>query len=363
MSDKEYFIYLLSCHLNGAAPDGKKNTDWRKIYNLAEKHSVTAIITQEIKQLPKEFMPQGKLLSAFNQKLGYTEQGFEFKMQTLSVLISVLSAAKIPHLLVKGAVLRSLYPVAELRTGEDTDVVIRQSDLIHAVDILKEKGFETECLENNLATLKFGNEYFEIHTELENINVQSKIYFSTPFDDISECSGYTYKLKPIYHLLYVITHIAHHLKAGGAGIRMIMDIDVLIRNYPDIDMAYFMNICENIRIRKTAQALIALSKKWFDTPVAIDFTFEDKDNLFLYGSLFQTMLDGGAFGEAGKNTIERNIGKKGKETFFSWLKRLFLTLFGRFLKSGKSAGQMFALNGKEISGIQHELIEELEIKD
>ena len=69
---------------------------------------------------------------------------------------------------------------------------------------------------------------FEIHTEFESINIQSKIYFATPFDDVSDSIDYTYKLKPAYHLLYVIIHIAHHLKTGGVGIRMIMDIDVLI---------------------------------------------------------------------------------------------------------------------------------------
>lgn len=41
---------------------------------------------------------------------------------------------------------------------------------------------------------------------------------------------------------------------------MIMDIDALLRYYPDMDMEKFMALCDNIKIKRTAQALIALSK-------------------------------------------------------------------------------------------------------
>lgn len=278
ISEKEYFIYLLSCHLNGTAPKGEKNINWNLIYEFAKQHSVVSMIAQVIKELPKQFWPDAELLSEFNKELAFTVQKYEFKMKTLFTFISALTNAKISHLLIKGAILRNIYPTPELRVSSDTDVVVKPSEFFDAIDALKDKGFIVDLVENSVATIKCGSEIFELNTELENINIQSKIYFSTPFDDISECSGYTYKLKPIYHLLYVITHIAHHLSIGGVGIKMIMDIDAIIRNYPEINIREFLELCDNIKIRKTAEALIALSKKWFKTPVAIGFTFEDKEN-------------------------------------------------------------------------------------
>ena len=50
MDTTEYFIYLLSCHLNSDKPRGEKRLDWQQIYNLADKHNVTAIIAHEIKE-------------------------------------------------------------------------------------------------------------------------------------------------------------------------------------------------------------------------------------------------------------------------------------------------------------------------
>lgn len=106
----------------------------------------------------------------------------------------------------------------------------------------------------------YGGEFFDLHTELESINVQSKIYYSTPFDDISESTGHTYKLKPIYHLLYVITHIAYHLKNGGAGIRMIMDIDALLRYYPDMDMENLWRCVIILRLNAQHRRLLLFQK-------------------------------------------------------------------------------------------------------
>lgn len=398
MSEKEYFIYLLSCHLNGIKPDGVSDIDWGQIYALAKKHNVIGMVMSVIKQLDKEFLPQKEIYSAFNQSLGYTVQEYELKINSIAALVSALTQARIPHLLVKGAVIRNMYPVPALRTSGDTDVVVKESDYLRVNEILNKNGFETEGVGGNVATLIFGSERFEIHTELESINVQSKIYFSTPFDDISECSGYTYKLMPVYHLIYVITHIAHHMKIGGAGIRMLMDIDVLVRNYPKLDYNKFWQICSNIGIEKTAKTLFALCRKWFNTPVYTDFSFDDEENERFYNDLSSVILDGGIFGfgngGVGKNNLEKSIGKSGKASFFislkalflwifppkeyfaecflyyrkhpvllpvAWFHRLFKALFVHRKKSKHYLKEMFT--EKEISERQHQLLTELEIKD
>lgn len=397
MNEKEYFIYLLSCHLNNKKPKGQSSIDWKQIYILAQKHNLTGIIMAEIKQLDKAFRPEKDIYSAFNQNLGFTLQVYESKINAISKLLFVLTEAKIPHLLVKGAVLRNMYSEPALRTSGDTDVVVKESDFSDAVKALEKNGFIKEDVSGVVAAMLYGDERFEIHIELESINVQSKIYFSTPFDDISECSGYTYKLMPIYHLIYVITHIAHHMKIGGAGIRMLMDIDVLVRNYPELDYNLFWNICCNIRLEKTANTLFALCIKWFDTPVYSDFSFDTEDNKDFYENLSSMILDGGTFGFGngglGKDNLEKSIGESGKATFFTslkalfhwifpskdflkncfdysrrhpvlvpvaWFHRLFKALFIHRKKSTDNFKEIFT--GKEISEKQHQLLTELELK-
>ncbi len=398
LRSKEYFVYLLSCWLNKEKPAGSEQTDWQAVYALSENHNVTAIIASKIKELPQGSRPKGRLLSAFNQRLGFAVQNYEIKMRAMTYLIETLTKAGIDHLLVKGAVLRFLYPSPELRTSGDTDVVVRPADYEAAIEALKKAGFKIDFVRHTVAQARYGGEVFDLHTELESINVQSKIYYSTPFDDISESTGHTYKLKPIYHLLYVITHIAYHLKNGGAGIRMIMDIDALLRYYPDMDMQKFAALCENIKISRTAQALIALSKKWFKTPVAIDYTFEDADEQSFYENLSGIILDGGIFGYknggVGMMNLERSMQESGKadlktsfKAFFKWLfpsaaylkkyyyyaykhpvllptawfHRFFKALFGHLPVAKKIAREMFTK--QEMSAKYFDVLNELQIDD
>ncbi len=354
MNTEEYFIYLISCHLNGAVPEGTKRDDWQQVYNIADKNGVAAMAAYEIAKLPEDLRPKGKLKSLFSQSLDAAADQYLHKMKSLSVFLSALTDKKIPHLLVKGAVLRNLYPEPALRTGGDVDVIVRPADLFVAADVLKRRGFEEKSEKDSEIQLLLDGDVFEINTELESINIQSKIYFSTPFDDISESSGYTYKLRPVYHLLYVIAHIAHHLKDGGAGIRMITDIDTIIRNYPDIDMQAFLQLCDNIKIRKTAEALIALSKKWFGTPVAINFTFEDEETVPLFENLTEVITSGGTFSPESSKKVSHM--SENSEKFK--VKRLFTAVpfvFGR--KKSKEAFDC----GSEISQAERALFTELEI--
>lgn len=194
MNSTEYFIYLLSCHLNAVEPKGEKRMDWQQIYNLAEKNNLTAIIAYEIKRLPADCRPGGTIGAWFNECFENAMHSFRPNLQSLSNFIGALTEKRISHVLFKGVILRNYYPFPELRVGTDMDVVIRPAEYINAVEVLKKKGFIEKTIESNSATLQFEKDVFELHTELESINIQSKIYFATPFDDISDSSGYTYKL-------------------------------------------------------------------------------------------------------------------------------------------------------------------------
>lgn len=327
MDTREYFIYLLYCHLNGIDPRGERRSDWQQIYNLAEKNHVTAIIAYEIEGLPEDLCPKGEIAALFRETLDRKKADFDSRLCSLAIFMSTMTSARIPHLIIKGTALRNNYPVPALRTGSDIDVIVHPLDYSKAIGVLKDRGLNEVSVERNEARMQISDDIFEIRTELENINIQSKIYFSTPFDDISEPMGYTYKLKDVYHLLYLVTHTAHHLKEGGAGVRMIMDIDVLIRTHPSIDIHEFLSLCDNIKIGKTAQALIALSRKWFNTPIAFNFTFEDGDTQQLLNSLTSAILSGEVFGSAAAEETEESEWKP-KFRILEFLWKLIRKLFG-----------------------------------
>ena len=327
MDTREYFVYLMYCHLNGIDPRGERRSDWQQIFNLAEKNHVTAIIAYEIDGLPEDLRPKGELAKLFRDALNRKKSDFDSRLCSLAIFMSTMTSSQIPHLIIKGTALRNNYPVPALRTGRDIDVIVHPLDYSTAISALKLRGLTELSVKRNEARMQIADDVFEIRTELESINIQSKIYFSTPFDDISEEMGYTYKLKTVYHLLYLVTHTAHNLKEGGAGVRMIMDIDVLIRTHPNIDIEEFLSLCDNIKISKTAQALIALARKWFNTPIAFNFTFEDGGTQQLLNSLTSAILSGEIFCSAEAEVAEESD-EKLKFRFLEFIFNLIRKLFG-----------------------------------
>ena len=397
MRADEYFIHLLSCHLNGTNPVGY-DVDWQEVLKYAKLHDLTGMVGAEINKIAKHYRPRGEVAEVFRQTMGRNLMENGIKDDAVKKLITVLTAAKIPHMLVKGAVIKNLYPTPAFRTSGDIDVVVKPSDFENAIKVLTENGFDHEDTFTTVEVLTYNSFLFEIHTELDSINVQTKIYFSTPFDDISERVGYTYKLTPLYHLIYVIVHFAHHLRGGGAGVRMIMDIDVMIRNYPNLNWDDFWHLCSNMQIGKTAITCIALSKKWFNTPVKMDYNFEGEDDDVFYNNLIEVIIKGGTFGfengGVGKTRLEKSIGDDGKATKITsikalikwvfppkeylvynkpyaakhpillpvaWFHRLFRALFVHKKTSTDNLKEIF--EAKETSERQHMLLTELGIKD
>ena len=295
--EQEYFIELLSSHINGYIPKAQENIDWKMIFDLSNKHNVTAIVATQIKLLPENCRVQGKGKSYFNQFLGKTLQSYDEKVDAYNFFVKTLSQNSIKHLIVKGAVLRDIYPVKELRTSGDTDAVISKQDYEKCKEILLSKGFILSQDTGEELDMYYNGQYFEISNTFEYINEETKRFFENPFDEkLSYCEGCTYYLYPIYHLVYVLYHILKHIKNGGAGVRMLLDICVLFNKY-NIDANEFLTIMTSLNLEKSSKTILSLCKKLFKLDIPLDYKIdEDIEN-----KLLDTIISGGVFGFSNGN--------------------------------------------------------------
>ena len=296
--NQKYFIHLLSSHLNNSPPLPNTSADWMGVFKLGELHNVTAMLTLAIKQLPANNRPPKQIMSYYNQALGMTLQNFDTKKKAIAKLVELLDENKIRHLFLKGAAIRQYYPVGDVRTSGDTDLVVDAENLNRAADILAENGFSLKQRTNVQNVLVYNGEEFEIENYIDCVNSRCEEYFSITFDD-EKCykfGDYSYFLKPTEHLIYVISHLLRHLTEGGVGIRQLMDVDVLIR-CGEIDLKHLLDTTENLGIGKSTKALLAISKQYFDTPVDLDYVINDN----LLGQLEKVIFEGGVFGFAISN--------------------------------------------------------------
>lgn len=228
--NEKYFISLIKSHLNCTAPEVPDNVDWKEIYNLSAINNITAIIASEVQKLGKEHRPDNDTLSAFRQQLGYTLIDFEEKEKAVKAIGELLNRNKIEYIFVKGAIIKKYYPVRELRTSADTDIIIRHNELEKLKAIAEKAEISIGTRNTSGFTINIFNQNIEIH----GTNDYDNEYFRDIFDICSK-GKYECVLDNYNHLLYVLCHIIKHMNHCGAGIKMFMDIDVLIRNTDDFD--------------------------------------------------------------------------------------------------------------------------------
>ena len=153
------------------------------------------------------------------------------------------------------------------------------------------------------------------------------------FDDIflkAESDGkYEYHLSDYNHLLFVLLHLIKHLKLRGAGIRMLMDIDVIIRSIDVFNETVFTDLCKSAGVENTAKVILSFCNYCFNTPVSD--SVDIRNNTELIERLAGVFLEGGSFGfeteSLGLFHYHYNIGENEKLTKAKKIKALLRYLF------------------------------------
>lgn len=301
-SDKEYFIHLLYSFANRVKPDAEK-VDWQEILRLSNIHDVQGIVANQIKFLPQEYQPDKELKSIFSQLLGRTVQKSVMMDDVLCLMEDFFNSNKIDHLYVKGASIRGLYPDKELRTSGDIDVIVRDSEYERIVDVMK-KAFSLQHYHYDTSIFLVNEISIEVHRDAD--------VYTDYFDDIfslADKDGYRYSLGEYDTLFYVICHLLKHLKYQGAGIRMFLDIDVIIRSIHAFSLDKLMTIAKESGVYNSVLLLISLTKEWFNTPIDSALLIKIDDDT--KGLFYKIVIDGGSFGfevnSLGQHYLAENV--------------------------------------------------------
>lgn len=323
-SNEKYFVSLMASHLNSIPPVSDNNIDWKKIFHLSAIHNVTAIAANQILMLSNKDNIPKDILSSFRQQMGYTVMDAQKKETAILFIKQIFMKSNIDFIFVKGAVIRNYYPVKEFRTSADIDVIVKYEDIDKCRSILKEKNI---ILDDNI-NYTFSFFYEEQHIEVHCNKDFDHPYFMNIFHMCSK-NGCEHVLSDEDHLLYVMCHIIKHFNMYGAGIKMFMDIDVLIRHMKNFDYEDFIQKSRKLGIETFAKAAFSLCNFWFDTPVKSEIDFSKNEN---FRKLFEEeIISSGSFGfnkrNQGSYYINKGIGKGEKNNIAAKFRAFLFMLF------------------------------------
>lgn len=308
---EKLLIEILRAFVNGKKPLIEGQCDAQALYELARSQSVTGIVSFVLHKYGREDILTGdkRLYSAYDKTVA---QLIRKDVET-QMLFGLLTAENIPHITFKGMVIKECYPVPELRTFGDIDVIIREEDRKKSHELMLGQGFKGEAMDNGAVYgYKRGKEFYELHTTMNSERTKLSDFMADYWSRTTLRSGLTYEFEKNFHFAYLISHIEKHVNCSNAGVRLYLDIALYLKKYRDeLDLEKVRSILKDCGLEKFYDTVLYLCHSWFDTEKLYEQELSDG----LYEEFCRFTLSGGTFGvcDVGADSEVRRAMSKGGE--------------------------------------------------
>lgn len=190
-----------------------------------------------------------------------------FQDSELELITKSFEKNGIKHLVLKGSVLKYLYPSLDMRSMADLDILIDKKQLKSAKKIMISLGYTINRLGGN-HDIYYKKPYMniELHREMIDESYMMSKYYKNIWDTVKLIPGknYSYQLSDDDFYIYMIAHTAKHYGHGGTGIRSLIDIWVyLLKKNDALNWEYINNEFIILGIDTFANNIKELATVWF----------------------------------------------------------------------------------------------------
>ncbi len=284
------------------------------LYGLAAKHDLAHVVGTALSEYG--VLGDKDAAAKFQKKCMTAVFRYEGLRYELGEVCRVLEGAGIAFMPLKGAVLRDCYPEPWMRTSCDIDVLVHETDLRQAVEVLVGQLGYTEHEKNthDISLFSVGGIHVELHYGLvENglIGEASEI-LSGVWQSATVKEGYScyFEMPDEMFYFYHIAHMAKHFENGGCGIRPF--IDLLFLDKLDADAEKRDAMLRNGGLFRFAECARTLSAVWFD----------GREHDAVTQNMQSYIISGGVYGN-NQNRIVLQQQKKGGKLRYA-LSRIFV---------------------------------------
>lgn len=294
---KSDFIKLLSDYLRNKKSDISLSPE---LMHLADTHQLTPILYHQTKD--------ASLRSSYLQAVSAYAKRKTILNQISEALVDI------PYYTVKGITVSRYYPVPQLRTMGDCDIVVHECNKEKARDILLSMGFIDRTREWKEAEWHFSKQGldFELHHRLLYngvVNTEKEIEFA---DAAWDYVNNDHEIDEDFHFVFLLIHLKKHFLNRGVGLRQFMDL-VVMSQRANLNQEKISTFLQQIELEKFAAVCSALCLRWFNNALPID-PIEISDEF--YNKATDMIIADGVFGfevaENSSKALLNRIDKYGK---------------------------------------------------
>ena len=234
-SSQKYFLKLLSSAINDTEiTPPSESVNPKAVFAFAYKHKMLAVIYE--KALDLGIIDENDTeFSAYKNNYVLSKTRDARQLIAKDEILDILTENGIRVMLLKGLVIKELYPQTYYRQMTDLDILIDDENREKARLLLKSIGYEdleiTEGEKRHFSMLKKPAVNIEIHLSLFEND------WNNAFADVWENAGQTdknlYVMSNEDLILHNIMHSAEHFLSGGIGVRAVSDFYLLKKAYPN----------------------------------------------------------------------------------------------------------------------------------
>ncbi|MBR3988467.1 MAG: nucleotidyltransferase family protein [Clostridia bacterium] len=310
---EKLLIEILSAFVNGKSPAITTEYDASELYELAKAQSVLGITGYILNKYDqKEILSAEKRLADVFDKTVIQLVRIEFSANRI---LKLLNSEGIKHIIFKGLVVKECYPVPELRTFGDVDIIIREEDREKIHNLMCRLGFRYQIMDGGeVCSYIKGAEHYEFHTTLNSEKIRLSDNLADFWNYTRQKDGLTFEFTEEFHLCYLISHIEKHVYGTGAGVRMYLDIALFLNRYKDkLDLNRIRELLKECELEEFLDSVLYLCQQWFGTDVKPIRSMSRA----VYHEFCRYTFKGGVFGLMNKDDVAQNevrqaIRSKGK---------------------------------------------------
>lgn len=317
MDVKDILITKLLC----AAIRGKEYTydveeplDWELIFNEALAHQVYTLIYPILnKEKNKNNIDRG-LLSTWGNTTFLAGIRMSEELEWIEEVIRLLKASNIQVIALKGIALNSLYPYPELRTMGDADLLIHETDMGRACELLKSLGYIPEKDQHGKHVVLYHTTHLiiELHRELVEYDfLKNREKFNSDvwenLNTVKLLQETVEVLSLEMQIIHICVHMAFHTIYGGFGLRQLCDLVLITeRKYNEVDWESVAKKAKFYGLEKFVTAIFAVCYKLFDMQIPEALKKESLQDEVYVEKLISDIFMSGTFGKKDKQRVSAN---------------------------------------------------------
>lgn len=307
MKEAKYLLEIIRKFIQNQEDTRREEVDEEKLYHLAKKNRMNNFLIHWAQKNCESEKIKNMIQADYNEQiLRDTNENVE-----LEDVLNLFETAGIKTLIVKGVIMKDIYPQNYMRQMCDIDIMVEEKDFKLASKTIKELGYsEFYDYEKHLTFSKKPFMIIEMHKKLLLKKDVGYEYFNNVW---TKCCPYK-NYKNIVQLnvedayIFCILHLMLHFKFTGIQVRDILDVYLYNEKYKSsFDYEKLNRIFDEFHVTDFEKNIREIAYKWFGNNEKIE-NFDDIEKFILKGASLN-------------NNVNYQIGEKNGK--FNYLLRLF----------------------------------------